>query len=677
MKKFFSFILALAATVAVNAVEITMSFADASAFGYANPASGAFTQVANGNTISQDGVVLTATFTSGNGFRFFAHSTTGVINLRGYKDASLQIAAPAGKKLHSVSIAGSNLGSDYVSGDVVAGEWTGEAETITLNVIKSTVQMNSMVIVYGDEGEVAPVWTPDTVGVTEARALIDAHDNHSHYVIGVVSNDAFGTQWPGWAMIWMRDLENVTDTLEGYQIYKDANNTKWDSAEDLDLSIGDTVLIFAKSLTTYKTIYETSSGYFVEKIGGTQIAKTELSFTEGTLTREPKTNDYQIELTNGDNAPALAGYITVSDITKFAGSYAAEDVVVTLTDGEVELDDANLTFTFVKVENGAHVYHVSMSATLDDVKFSINQDIAFTCSETTFGGYDDGTLIPKMTVARAIQEAQNGNTDNVYVYGYASNILRQYNHANSQGKVYANADFYLSDDPTSTAKTDFEAYGCTPVDKKDSTVIVGQLYCVYGPLSVFYSTIEISRGTYTPVDALPADIQGLDPELAPDTISADKAYEIGMALNNTAAKTSVYSDKSYVVIGYCVSISSKGAFNAEKMSETFYMANEEGAYGNFQAYNCTVDAEVFENDKMMVEGRICNYCGQSSDGGLYNNIEISQGKAVHTDKDIPVDTAIPQVLIEQSNERTIKTFENGQIILIKNGVKYNLLGTQL
>ena len=142
-------------------------------------------------------------------------------------------------------------------------------------------------------------------------------------------------------------------------------------------------------------------------------------------------------------------------------------------------------------------------------------------------------------------------------------------------------------------------------------------------------------------------------------ISVTEALEIAQALTPEKGSTATTSEK-YGVKGYVVGISAKN-------ENTFYMADEEGAYGEFEAYKCkSVDSEVAEGDYVMVTGLISHYWGDGSKGE-YHSYEISGGDLVHTQPQ-----AVENVVIDAP--KAVKVMENGQMIIIRNGVKYNATG---
>jgi len=150
-----------------------------------------------------------------------------------------------------------------------------------------------------------------------------------------------------------------------------------------------------------------------------------------------------------------------------------------------------------------------------------------------------------------------------------------------------------------------------------------------------------------------------DPSAKDDTIKVNvkEALDIAKAMSPASGQSEVTTD-IYAVSGYVVGIS-------EKKTNTYFMSDTLGAYGEFQAYQCSsIDREVSEGDYVTVTGKISNY-----NGGTYSSYEISGGKLVHS---IPL--AIPAVMAEKSFYKVVKTIEDGHMVIIRDGVKYNTIG---
>lgn len=145
-------------------------------------------------------------------------------------------------------------------------------------------------------------------------------------------------------------------------------------------------------------------------------------------------------------------------------------------------------------------------------------------------------------------------------------------------------------------------------------------------------------------------------------ITVTEALEIGRELQ-PAENKSVSTTEKYDVRGYIVGIS-------EKKENTFYLADVEDAYGEFQAYQCaSVVGTAAEGAYVSIVGKISNYHGVSGEGKHYNNIEISGG-----DLTVIWGAALENV---KAASKAVKTIENGQFVIEANGVRYNVLGTAL
>lgn len=162
--------------------------------------------------------------------------------------------------------------------------------------------------------------------------------------------------------------------------------------------------------------------------------------------------------------------------------------------------------------------------------------------------------------------------------------------------------------------------------------------------------LEIFFGEYEPIDP-----QG------PDTISVTEALQIAQALTPEKGKSATTVDK-YAVKGFVVGISTKN-------ENTFYLADEAGAYGEFEAYKCSsVDYEVAEGDLVIVTGRIQHYWGESA-SGEYHSYEISNGTLVHV-----YAQGIENVTL---TEKAQKVVVDGVIYVVRDGKMFNLQGAQV
>ena len=174
--------------------------------------------------------------------------------------------------------------------------------------------------------------------------------------------------------------------------------------------------------------------------------------------------------------------------------------------------------------------------------------------------------------------------------------------------------FYLLDDLQS--KDSLQAYQV--LDKNNAKwasleaaweeLRVGDTVLVYaGGLKLYAAKniYEIDPGYYAEkLGANPNPPEIVIPEVPQaDTITVAQAIEIGMKLEDNKATA-----EEYVVAGYAREPKDpKEGYN----DQTWYMADEPDAYGEFTAYQCTPDTKVNENDYMLVRGKILKYVGTS------------------------------------------------------------------
>ena len=148
-------------------------------------------------------------------------------------------------------------------------------------------------------------------------------------------------------------------------------------------------------------------------------------------------------------------------------------------------------------------------------------------------------------------------------------------------------------------------------------------------------------------------------ELTPITVA--EALAIAQALTPEKGKSATTAEK-YAVKGYVVSISSKN-------ENTFYLADEVDAYGEFEAYKCSsVDNTVEEGDIVIVTGKIQHYWGEGS-SGEYHSYEISGGKLVHAEE-----SGVENIVL---TEQAQKVMIDGQVYVIRNNKLFNLQGVQV
>lgn len=667
MKKILSLVSALALSAfAFAATSVTMDFGDPTAYGYDKAGNGEFTQVTNGQTITKEGVVATVNFTSGNGFRFFTHSTAGTVNLRGYVGATLTVTPPSGKKILKIKANGTNLNTTYLAageGKISGTAWEGEADAVVFDVIKSTVQINTLTVDFGDAGEAPVVTKIDTIGVSDAIARINAGNKGECYVLGVVAGDPFmlGNNGPAF---YMTDIENAADSLEGFKIGKDAN-TPYASAEAMaaDFGMGDTILIYAAGLDKYKEIYETTSGYFCKVVG--KSAAVVLDWATGTAYRE--STGWTLEIAKGNNDQNNLVNLKISSTKKnaIAGSYplvAGSEIVLNGAKTAITAGNVKVTFKEIGV-NSLNIYNVQATFTVGDKVYRIMNDVEFyavdeNSEEIALVG--DRPFKPtegqEITCAQAREYAlslASGTTGDVKVtvVGYVTDL-------------FSNGVTFWMDDQQGSAKT-FLAYMVKTVQPAGVGLKNGAKVKVTGYVTNFSGTTpELKDGAVEIVEG--------GEQIVATEVTVAEALAAAKALEQNKTSEGVYA-----ITGYISAIAEE--FKADKGNMSFWMSdNLNDAAQEFQAFrvSCTEDlaAKLRPGAKVKVTAKITHFhqdakpATDTEEAKPERTIyETVQGGTVEL-------LAVSGVEDVMSNAPAVKFIENGQIYILRNGVRYNLQG---
>ncbi|MBQ6978471.1 MAG: choice-of-anchor J domain-containing protein [Paludibacteraceae bacterium] len=170
--------------------------------------------------------------------------------------------------------------------------------------------------------------------------------------------------------------------------------------------------------------------------------------------------------------------------------------------------------------------------------------------------------------------------------------------------------------------------------------------------AAWFEKISIFFGEYDPI--VP---QG------PDTISVAQAVAIAEALAEPAENGKSTTDtKEYVVKGFAVQVYPKN----DDGTWSFFMADEAGAYGPFSASNTSTDADVVENDFMLVRGKIAK---RKTNAGKIQ-LQIYKGTGVHGQ----APQGIENVTL---TEKAQKVMIDGVMYIVRDNKMYNAQGVQV
>lgn len=638
MKKFFTFVLALAAAVTLNAAtQVAFDFSDASVFGYTNPEKGQSTQVENGAVLSKDGVTITIAFESGNGFRFFSNSTSGVVNLRAYVNSSFVLAAPEGKKIAAVAIDGSNLNTTYLAGDITAKNWsdaTGKA-SLTTNVIKSTVQFNTMTVTLIEEGEIPETPKYDTLNVAAAIAEAEKLANNAtstkpYYVEGYAVNvTAYSKDYHNQDFFLVDNAAAPDSKFQAYRATPKKNDAEYPVLAGDKLRLFGSLKKYVKDDKVQLEIVEPTVEFLSEVEGDRTIGG-------GGETPDPEKLDtitvakaLEIGETLENGKATDVQYVIKGYVSNIARIYDAvnknEDFWIVDEKGGTAASNADGAFyvyrgkpdTEKEVGLNAYVY-----VTTKIQKYgSANTIESWSNSPVKVVEQGEVEEIESIDVAKALEIgktlADGGVSEKNYeITGYVSHIYTFFS------ADFKNETFFISDDPTSTSSENaFEVYR----GKSNKAAEVGwgakvKLTC---KIKNYKGTIE-NDGSNIAFEVL--EESTYEPEL----ISSEKAAEIANALAE-GAKTPKY----YIVKGF---IQEAGTFDTKNNTATYKLSDfPNDAEASVTAYKATVlkaDAEKVAtlNNYVNVTGYLMKHStAQIAQGAITEFVEAPQMDTIHVD----------------------------------------------
>lgn len=679
MKKFFSLVAAMCVSFALSAATtVAFDFSDASAYGYANPAAGAYTQVANGGVIAKDDVNLTVSFTEGNGFRFFANTNTGVINLRGYVNSALTVTCPEGMVISTIQFAGQNLTTQYLTaavGTYSTGLWVGEADTVTFNVIKSTVQINTLTVTFGLPGE-GPA-AIDTIGVTEARERIEAGNLAACYVKGVVATNPTDPGSYGNTIFWMTDIDNATDSLEGYRIMG-LDGASFATKEDIPFGVGDTILVYASALALYNnSIYEINGGNYAAMLGKASFIILPFTYAEA-IYHGIMTPDYEYSLilrASESELPMAELRFKTPMEHGIAGRYNNFNAAIYSSGDQdpVSMENVSLNLTYAGISaNDYNIYEVVLTFALEDelYRYEGNLEVAGYTEdyESPYALTDDRPYIPQagdtLTCAQAKEytltlDDQVATEFEVTVVGYVTD--------NFNGNVSRGQQSFWLDDVKDSGKKTFQGYYCNLPDQT-TPVPVGAKLAITGKLMRYGSTPEMKNGSITYLEGEPTPEQR-ELNILPvpeNAITVAEALEIGAALENGGA-----TEEEYTVVGYICKVQ----YQTKNDTASWYMLDtkmEAESFSDFEAYKCAIDNNIMLGDYVFVTGQLTKYVGEK-----YTTIEIKYGEAHFAEERTAIENAtiVPaQLNLNEPMYNTLGQQVDASFrgIVIQNGQKYLL-----
>ena len=256
------------------------------------------------------------------------------------------------------------------------------------------------------------------------------------------------------------------------------------------------------------------------------------------------------------------------------------------------------------------------------------------------------------TVCEALEEGGSLNSGD-----YSDDVFKVYGRVKGQDQVnnYGQHTFEMA-----CGDQNFKPYNCTGAEglelgKGDSVVVIGKLYNYNGTIEISNGKVELLEKSQEEEIIIMVNVEG--------------AVNAAMSLANGESTTD-----RYAVTGFVDSIATK--FNEQYSNISFYMCDDmNNPTYNFEAYrvSCTATdaAKIVVGAKVTVTAALQHYYkAAEGDKPEINLAETVAGGTIA----FPGEEGVENVF---SGEKAIKRIENGQLVIIRNGVRFNALGTEL
>ena len=577
-------------------------------------------------------------------------------SLRCYKGSTLSITSTSTiQKINFEFAAADKTGG--LDAEIVVNALSWQVDTLP-----SQARLSKIAVTIDAEVVVLPV---DTITVSQALArLADPEGNKGEcYVKGkVLSIITSNVETYGNISYWMADTENPTDSLQAYRM-KGADNTAYPNAAAVEFVEGDEILVYAAGLTMYhnnntgQDIPELNTGYYVRTISGADIVN--LDWSVGNAYRSAGKWALEIEKVAGQAANVLRLEFSSDQETSIAGYHTLETGSAITLEGTNTAVTGSVKLTFKEINtNGLNVYSVMVSAVAGDKAYRLNKDIEFYAQD---GDGDEIVLIgdrpftPKdgdtITCAQAREYTLSlgsgeSSTVTVTVRGFVTDM-------------FDNGVTFWMDDKKGSEKT-IQAYSCTM--PTGVSVVDGTEVFVTGKLKNYGgSTPEIDHGAVTVISGAG--------ELTIISVSVAEAIAACQALEQNKV-----SAETYAITGYISGIVTE--YSEQYGNISFWMSDQADDAQNFQAYRAKCDAATAAK---LVKGALVRVTDKLKH--FHQDAKPAEGEqeakpertVYETNGGGTVEMATGVVEIISATP-AVKVLENGQIYIIRGGVRYNLQG---
>ena len=258
------------------------------------------------------------------------------------------------------------------------------------------------------------------------------------------------------------------------------------------------------------------------------------------------------------------------------------------------------------------------------------------------------------SVCEALEEGSSLNAGD-----YSDDVFKVYGRLKGTDQVNNNGQHTFE---MACGENVFKPYNCKGAEglelgKGDSVVVIGKLYNYNG-------TIEISNGTVELIEKSQVEEVIIEVNVA-------EAVDAAMAL----AQGGTSADR-YAITGYVDSIAT--AYDAGYGNISFFMTDDmENPTYNFEAYRvkCTADeaALITIGRKVIVTAALQRYYKAADPEKELPEIDLAETVAGGT-IELIYGEGIENTM---TGEKATKLIEAGQVVIIRNGVRYNALGVEV
>lgn len=272
-------------------------------------------------------------------------------------------------------------------------------------------------------------------------------------------------------------------------------------------------------------------------------------------------------------------------------------------------------------------------------------------------------------VLAAMQAAGEGQvTEEMTVVGYVTEIIEV------PSPIYNNMSFWIADEEG--AANVIQIYRLNWKDKAPADIpVVGDQVTVKATFTLYKpksgdAIPETKKITEWSISKACNCTRWTADDISITDVTVQGAIDVADALLPTgAAGDEATTTKYYRVLGYHTGNTKDGAWSSQYNNQSFYMSDEVGTQMSFKAYRAKTTVAIEEGSYVGVTGQIQkNFYTDSKTGQLKAGYEIASGKV----EVLPEPQAINNVNAE--GVKAMKVIEDGQLYIIRNGVKYNAAG---